>query len=174
MGNYTRKFEQREMIHRFILSLVLIGRASCYPGALCNVTYSIPASCQDVFSALTQQMLTWDNTTSCPGKCDQRYFLDNQRGPPLSPVTLEGTNENCDKCPCGQKCLYVHKETSENFVRGSHITPVIRYVDDIIFEKLEEKNDYCKLLQHEKSHGRSRIYWFRRVQGRIKHRFMHA
>merc|ERR1711872_295828 len=101
MGNYSGKFEQREMIHRFILSIVLIGRASCYPGALCNVTYSIPASCQDVFSALTQQMLTWDNTTSCPGKCDQS--------------------------PCGQKCLYVHKETSENFVRGSHITPVIRY-----------------------------------------------
>ena len=26
---------------------------------------------------------------------------------------------------------------------GSHITPVIRYVDDIIFEKLEEDENVC-------------------------------
>ena len=31
---------------------------------------------------------------------------------------------------------------------GSHITPVIRYVDDIIFEKLQDDQNYCKLKGH--------------------------
>merc|ERR1719213_142841 len=125
------------MYFHLIVLIFLTSDVSCYPGALCNVTYDIPAPCQEVFTLLTQQMKSWDNSTSCPGDCEQRYFLDNQRGPPLTPVTLEGTGETCTKCPCGQKCLYVHKETTESYVKGSHITPVIRYVDDVSFEKLK-------------------------------------
>ena len=98
----------------------LYRTVTCYPGALCNVTYDIPTSCQEAFTALTQQMNQWDNTTSCPGQCEQRYFLSPKPGPPLSAVTLEGTGETCDKCPCGQKCFYVHKETNDRFVKGMH------------------------------------------------------
>ena len=119
-----------------------------------------------VFTQLTQQMKSWDNTTGCPGDCEQRYFLDDQRGPPLTPVTLEGSGEICTKCPCGQKCLYVHKETTDSYVKGgykilkelarqiflivgSHITPVIRYVDDVSFEKLPESSENsCKIHGH--------------------------
>ena len=77
----------------------------------------------------------WDNTTSCAGDCEQvciekcntvqlltyfqRFFLSDKRGPPLIPVKLEGTGEVCEKCPCGQKCMYVHQETSQNIVLGS-------------------------------------------------------
>jgi len=122
------------------------------------VTYDVPVSCQAAFTALTQQMKTWDNSTSCPGQCEQRYFLDPKPGPPLTPVTLEGSGASCDKCPCGQKCFYVHKETNSRFVKGSHITPVIRYVDDIIFEKLTERNNnYCKIHGHSFSTGPA---WF--------------
>ena len=78
-------------------------------------------------------MKLWDNTTSCPGDCDQvrkmfwpicyflfqRFFLSDKRGPPLVPVVLEGSGEECTKCPCGQKCLYVHKEISDNSVKGT-------------------------------------------------------
>lgn len=128
---------------------------SCYPGALCNVTYEIPAACSEVWEGLERQMKEWDNSTGprCPGDCDQRHFLETQRGPPLVPVQLEGTGENCTKCPCGQQCLYVHTHTSRTELKGSHITPVIRYVDDIIFEKLQDDDNYCKLKGHSFSTG---------------------
>ena len=125
-------------------------------------------------------MKLWDNTTSCAGDCEQvctdkgltflyqnifqRFFLSDKRGPPLVPVTLEGTGEVCEKCPCGQKCMYVHQETSQNIVRGlfvflfpcfiiivllgSHLTPVIRYVDDISFTVLEGDEASCRLKGH--------------------------
>jgi len=128
-------------------------QVSAYPGALCNVTYSIPARCGQVMEKITNQMKLWDNTTSCAGNCEQRFFLSDQRGPPLVPVTLEGTGEQCDKCPCGQKCMYVHTETTQNIVRGSHITPVIRYVDDISFKILSEDETYCKLNGYSFSTG---------------------
>ena len=31
---------------------------------------------------------------------------------------------------------------------GSHITPVIRYVDDVSFEKLESSENFCKVHGH--------------------------
>ena len=136
--------------------LCLFGvSVSAYPGALCNVTYDIPAPCSEVLGKLADQVLKnfvkyevntshvqmklWDNTTSCPGDCEkvdfsvvhlirttififnfQRHFLPDKRGPPLVPVTLEGTGETCKKCPCGQKCLYVHKKTTSSKVSGLH------------------------------------------------------
>ena len=63
-------------------------------------------------------MKQWDNKTSCGGQCEQRFFLSPQPGPPLVSVQLEETGEECDKCPCGQKCLYVHKTTSDSGVKG--------------------------------------------------------
>merc|ERR1712241_140202 len=127
----------------------LVMQVRAYPGALCNVTYSIPAPCQEVLSKITNQMKLWDNTTSCPGDCEKA----TKPGPPLVPVSLEGTGENCKKCPCGQKCLYVHKQTSNNVVKGSHITPVIRYVDDISFTVLDSGESFCSLKGHSFSTG---------------------
>ena len=42
-----------------------------------------------VFTALTAQMQQWGEDSECPGQCEQRHFLEDQRGPPLTPVTLE-------------------------------------------------------------------------------------
>ena len=42
-----------------------------------------------VFSALTLQMQDWGEESECPGQCEQRHFLEDKRGPPLTPVTLE-------------------------------------------------------------------------------------
>merc|ERR1711884_314447 len=53
----------------------------------------------------------------------------------------------------GALCLYVHTETSDKFVKGSHITPVIRYVDDIIFEKLGEDENVCTVHGYSFSTG---------------------
>ena len=140
------------------------------------------------------------------------HFYSNS--PLLHATYLLSLGVFCLNWKCFHFVIYFFSNISSEFnvffvFSGSHITPVIRYVDDIIFEKLEEKNDNCqihghsfstvclkeyfqnnlkcyfflgtcilwlynKLLQHEKSHGWSRIYWFRRVQGRIEHRFMHA
>merc|ERR1711953_245540 len=102
---------------------------------------------------LLLQMREWDETSECPGQCEQRHFLTDKRGPPLTPVTLEGSGEPCEKCPCGQKCLYRFTDASDNFVKGSHITPVIRYVDDIILEKLGETVDGCQVHGHSFSTG---------------------
>merc|ERR1712198_66746 len=134
--------------------LCLFGvSVSAYPGALCNVTYDIPAPCSEVLGKLADQMKLWDNTTSCPGDCEKRHFLPDKRGPPLVPVTLEGTGETCKKCPCGQKCLYVHKKTTSSKVSGSHITPVIRYVDDLSFTVLTSSESSCTLKGHSFSTG---------------------
>ena len=102
-----------------LLLMVVMTSVQCYPGALCNVTYEVPVSCPEVWSGLEKQMKEWDNTTRCPGDCDQRHFLQPQRGPPLVGVRLEGSGEECDKCPCGQKCLYVHTYTDPTFLKGS-------------------------------------------------------
>merc|ERR1711872_199360 len=134
----------------FLLSQKVI---SAYPGALCNVTYNIPAPCPEILVKLADQMKLWDNTTSCPGDCEQRFFLSDKRGPPLVPVNLEGAGETCEKCPCGQKCLYVHKETTPSKVSGSHITPVIRYVDDLSFTVLASNENSCTLKGHSFSTG---------------------
>eukprot|EP00090_Calanus_glacialis_P012731 TRINITY_DN21351_c0_g1_i3.p1 TRINITY_DN21351_c0_g1~~TRINITY_DN21351_c0_g1_i3.p1 ORF type:complete len:197 (+),score=40.71 TRINITY_DN21351_c0_g1_i3:47-637(+) len=136
----------------FMTSCMVLNVAA-YPGALCNVTYQIPTGCGEVLARIEDQMKLWDNTTSCPGNCEQRFFLPDQRGPPLVPVTLEGTGEACEKCPCGQQCMYVHTETSQNIVKGSHITPVIRYVDNISFQVLSGDDDSCKIKGHSFSTG---------------------
>ena len=98
----------------------LLASVECYPGALCNVTYDVPVPCSEVWAGLEKQMKEWDNTTGprCPGECDQRHFLPTQRGPPLVPTQLEGSGETCTKCPCGQKCLYVHTYTDQTFLKG--------------------------------------------------------
>ena len=110
------------MVHPLssLLLLVLMTSVQCYPGALCNVTYEIPTSCSEVWAGLESQMKEWVNSTGpmCPGECDQRHFLQTQRGPPLVPVKLEGSGEICEKCPCGQKCLYVHTYTDQTFLKG--------------------------------------------------------
>ena len=49
-----------------------------YPGALCNVTYQLASPCQAVLDSLAEQISLWDNSTSCPGNCDQRHFLPDQ------------------------------------------------------------------------------------------------
>ena len=101
-----------------VLQSIHRSQVAGYPGALCNVTYEIPSPCGEVFSLLTQQMQDWDNSTACGGGCEQRFYLSPKPGPPPVPATLEGTGEECTRCPCGQKCLYVHTETSDEFVKG--------------------------------------------------------
>merc|ERR1712096_214347 len=44
------------------------------------------------------------------------------------------TSNSCPQLPCGQKCLYEFKESSENYVYGTHKTPVARYTDDLTFQ----------------------------------------
>ena len=74
-----------------------------------------------------------------------------QRGPPLVPVKLAGSGEECDKCPCGQQCLYIPGDRAEGRVAGSHITPVIRYRDDLFFQAIQGDENSCELFGHSHS-----------------------
>merc|ERR1712212_284477 len=105
-----------------------------YPGALCNVTYSIPISCNEVSSKIVAQIDLWNEEKSCPGRCDERNSLSPQRGPPLEPVLLQGSVE-------------------DNLIQASHITPVIRYKDDLFFRLTEGENGSCDVFGHSHSTG---------------------
>ena len=74
-----------------------------------------------------------------------------QRGPPLVPVQLTGSGEECEKCPCGQQCLYIPGDRAEGRVAGSHITPVIRYRDDLFFQAIQGDENSCELFGHSHS-----------------------
>ena len=71
-----------------LMMSLLVLEVTAYPGALCNVTYSIPVECGEVLARITDQvgdkllhkimkiiqifqMKLWDNTTSCAGDCEQ-------------------------------------------------------------------------------------------------------
>merc|ERR1711971_393996 len=91
MGIQRKTAARMSPTHSVLLFISIFSSSvSCYPGALCNVTYNIPLPCDQVFSALTVQMKDWDEDSECPGQCEQRHFLEDKRGPPLTPVTLEG------------------------------------------------------------------------------------
>merc|ERR1712203_59181 len=125
-----------------------------YPGALCNVTYSVPVSCSEVTSKIVAQIDLWNEDKACPGRCEERNSLTPQRGPPLQPVLLQGTGEECTKCPCGQQCLYVARGVAEeNVILASHITPVIRYIDDLFFRVSDGENGSCDVFGHSHSTG---------------------
>jgi len=124
-----------------------------YPGALCNVTYSVPVSCNEVTSKIVAQIDLWNEDKSCPGRCEERNSLSPQRGPPLEPVLLQGSGEECTKCPCGQQCLYVARGVEDNVIRASHITPVIRYKDDLFFRVSDGENGSCDVFGHSHSTG---------------------
>merc|ERR1711879_1129842 len=72
MGAVTITMSPRHFV--FILISMFSSPVSCYPGALCNVTYDIPLPCDQVFSALAAQMREWDETSECPGQCEQRLY----------------------------------------------------------------------------------------------------
>merc|ERR1712130_158664 len=117
---------QLRLCNMFIFLFFPLVSGQNYPGALCNVTYSVPVSCNEVTSKIVAQIDLWNEEKSCPGRCDERNSLSPQRGPPLERVLLEGTGEECTKCPCGQQCLYVARGVEDNVILASHITPVIR------------------------------------------------
>merc|ERR1712037_536099 len=124
-----------------------------YPGALCNVTYSLPVSCSEVTSKIVAQIDLWNEDKACPGRCEERNSLTPQRGPPLQPVLLQGTGEECTKCPCGQQCLYVARGVEDNVILASHVTPVIRYKDDLVFRLTEREDGSCEVFGHSHSTG---------------------
>jgi len=136
-----------------IFFLIPMVSSQNYPGALCNVTYSIPTSCEEVTAKIVAQIDQWNEDTSCPGRCEERNSLSPQRGPPLEPVLLQGTGEECTKCPCGQQCLYVARGVVDNTIRATHITPVIRYKDDLFFRVSDGENGSCDVFGHSHSTG---------------------
>merc|ERR1712213_15664 len=136
-----------------IFFLIPMVSSQNYPGALCNVTYSIPTSCEEVTAKIVAQIDQWNEDTSCPGRCEERNLLSPQRGPPLEPVFLQGTGEECTKCPCGQQCLYVARGVVDNTIRATHITPVIRYKDDLFFRVSDGENGSCDVFGHSHSTG---------------------
>merc|ERR1712130_658629 len=144
---------QLRLCNMFIFLFFPLVSGQNYPGALCNVTYSVPVSCNEVTSKIVAQIDLWNEEKSCPGRCDERNSLSPQRGPPLERVLLEGTGEECTKCPCGQQCLYVARGVEDNVILASHITPVIRYKDDLFFRLTERENGSCDVFGHSHSTG---------------------
>merc|ERR1712079_89016 len=99
--------------------------------------------------------LSGSQVAGYPGAlCNVTYEIPSPCGEVFSLLTQQMQEwDNSTACRGGQKCLYVHTETSDQFVKGSHITPVIRYVDDIIFEKLEEDENVCTVHGYSFSTG---------------------
>merc|ERR1719474_1185556 len=60
----------------------------------------------------------------------------------------------CTKCPCGQQCLYVARGGVDNTIRATHITPVIRYKDDLFFRVSDGENGSCDVFGHSHSTAR--------------------
>merc|ERR1712156_611054 len=107
-----------------IFFLIPMVSSQNYPGALCNVTYSIPTSCEEVTAKIVAQIDQWNEDTSCPGRCEERNSLSPQRGPPLEPVLLQGTGEECTK-----------------------------YKDDLFFRVSDGENGSCDVFGHSHSTG---------------------
>merc|ERR1711974_62084 len=129
-----------------------------YPGAMCNVIYNIPLSWDEFTSKIVAQIDLWNEDTSCPGRCEERNTMNPQKGPPLEPVLLKGTGEECTECPCGQQCLYKSNGTITDggmqTIHASHFTPVMRYKDDLSFRHTRKtKNGSIEVLGHSRSSG---------------------
>merc|ERR1711973_1020622 len=129
------------LLESVLVCVCLSSYVSAYPDhADCNVTFTIPAACNEVKNGLANQMNLWDRSTSCPGDC---HKVRRNRGPPLVQVNYEGTNTECAKCPCGQKCLYQLTSVTDNLLKGSHFTPVNQYEDAITFRFNEISDSSC-------------------------------
>ena len=54
-----------------LLPLASSASSASYPGALCNVTYSLPVPCAEATSRLAAQLDLWNEESSCPGQCEK-------------------------------------------------------------------------------------------------------
>merc|ERR1712168_129961 len=78
--------------------------------ASCKIQWEIPQTCSHFRDKIVDQMNAWQGDSMCPT-----------------------TSPSCPELPCGQNCLYQVQETSENFISGTHQTPVARYTDNLTF-----------------------------------------
>ena len=62
-----------------------------------------------------------------------------------------GTSAQCPSLPCGQNCLYDLTSSSADEIRGTHTTPVARYVDDISFKLSSAPGGGCSVAAKSRS-----------------------
>merc|ERR1711963_771513 len=79
--------------------------------ASCQLEWTLPESCETVKTKLIEQMNLWEGDSNC-GQ----------------------VSETCPSLPCGQNCLYKLVSSEQNTLKGTHTTPVKRYVDNMTFE----------------------------------------
>merc|ERR1711915_67637 len=90
--------------------------------ASCKINWEIPESCQTFKSKIISQMNAWQGDSLCPG-----------------------TSNSCPDMPCGQRCLYQFRESSQNYIYGTHQTPVARYTDDLTIHLAENGSGGCSV-----------------------------
>jgi hypothetical protein len=115
-----------------ILGLVL-NFTFAYPWhASCRIEWNLGESCDSVHQKLHDQMTAWNMDSPCPGISD-----------------------TCPQMPCGQKCLYQFQSLNgnalkgtpsrNNTLKGTHTTPVARYIDDLTFTTEQTGENTCKV-----------------------------
>merc|ERR1719471_718570 len=95
----------------FIIFGAFLASAFAFPKDLlhaeCSVKWTVSIDCEMTQQKIVDQMNLWDNE-DC------------------------GTQPG-DTQPNGQKCLYKHTGTNGLVTKGTHTTPIHRYVDDLTF-----------------------------------------
>jgi len=130
-------------LRRLLILAGLAGSTVAYPDhAECRVLYKVPLGCSEAKQRILNQMAEWDKESECRGNCEK---VSRRRGPPIVPVNYEGTSDECTACPCGQKCLYNIEEQTNNLIKGSHFTPVLKYEDAVSFQFTDKDDNSCEI-----------------------------
>jgi len=105
-----------------IFCLFQTAQIFSYPWhASCQVEWTIPQPCGTVKDRLVEQMNLWEGDENCGQVSD-----------------------DCPSLPCGQNCLYALVSNTDDTLKGTHTTPVQRYVDNLTF-KFESSGPNCNV-----------------------------
>jgi len=96
--------------------------------ASCKIQWDIPHTCSHFRERIVDQMNAWQGDSMCPT-----------------------TSPSCPELPCGQNCLYQVQQISDNFISGTHQTPVARYTDDLTFRLTPSSSGGCSVAAKSSS-----------------------